>query len=150
MSGPGDRAPKPPSSGEPTPSLLAEGQGASPTIVDVVTTLSPGSKEFGTLREFPAREPGDLDVASPSMVDGRQSREGDEPQSAGESVEKSDAGIVPKKSAKTWVTPVESMEGRPEAKGKSASRNAPRALDRQSAPTSLKRIGKRERQFALR
>jgi hypothetical protein len=39
--------------------------------------------------------------------------------------EKSDEVIVPRKSAKTWVTPVESMEGRTEAAGKLAVGNAP-------------------------
>ena len=51
--------------------------------------------------------------------------------------------MVPKKSAKTWVTPVESMEGRPEAKGKSAHGNARRAQDRERAPTQVERIGQR-------
>ena len=55
------------------------------------------------------------------MVDGGQLREGKEPQSAGSS-EESDAGMVPKKPAKTWVTPVESVEGRAAAEGKSAPR----------------------------
>ncbi|MFN7147797.1 MAG: reverse transcriptase domain-containing protein, partial [Myxococcota bacterium] len=60
--------------------------------------------------------------------------------------EESDEGMVPKKSAKTWVTPVESMEGRPEAEGKSAPRNASRAQDRQDAPTQVMRIGQRARE----
>src|SRR5438552_11715162 len=77
-----------------------------------------------TIRKSSAREPGDLDVASPPMVDGRQPREGDEPQAAIQIVEESDEGIVPRTSAKTWVTPVESGEGRPEAQGQSAARDA--------------------------
>jgi group II intron reverse transcriptase/maturase len=60
--------------------------------------------------------------------------------------EESDVGIVPKKSAKTWVTPVESMEERPAAKGKFASGNAHRAQDRQGAPTQEMRIGQRARE----
>ena len=146
MSGPGDRAPKHPGLGEPTPSDPAEGQGVSSTRVDVMTTFSPGSEEFGTLRKSSAREPGDLDVASPPMVDGRQPREGDEPQAAIQIVEESDEGIVPRKSAKTWVTPVESVEGRPEAKGKSAARDAPPAQDGQGALTFLQRVGERAKQ----
>lgn len=146
MSGPGDRALKHPSSGEPTSSKQTEGQGASPTRVDVVAALSPGSEEFGTLRESPAREPGDLDVASPPVVDGRQPREGEEPQAAGHTVEKSDEGIVPRKPAKTWVTPVESVEGRPEAKGKSAARDALPAQDGEGALTFLQRIGQRAKE----
>jgi len=146
VSGPGDRAPKHPGLGEPTPSDPAEGQGVSSTRVDVMTTFSPGSEEFGTLRKSSAREPGDLDVASPPMVDGRQPREGDEPQAAIQIVEESDEGIVPRKSAKTWVTPVESVEGRPEAKGKSAARDAPPAQDGQGALTFLQRVGERAKQ----
>jgi RNA-directed DNA polymerase len=79
------------------------------------------------------------------MVDGGPLREGKRPQSAGSS-EESDAGIVPKKSAKTRVTPVEAMEGRPKAEGKSAHRNAPRAQDRQGAPTQVERIGQRAKE----
>ena len=146
MSGPGDRAPKLPRSGEPTPSDPAEGQGASPTRVDVVTTLSPGSDEFGTLRKSSAWEPGDLDVASPSMVDGRRPREGDEPQAARQTVEESDEGIVPRKSAKTRVTPVESAEGRPEAKGKFAARDASSTQREDDALTFLQRIGQRAKE----
>ena len=146
MSGPGDGAPKSTRLGEPTPSLQAEGHGASPIRVDVVTTLSPGSQEFGTLRELPAREPGDLDVASLLMVGGRQPREGEEPQAAGQTVEKSDEGIVPRKPAKTWVTPVESVEVRPEAEGKSAARDALPAQDGEGARTSRQRIGQRAKE----
>lgn len=146
MGGPGDRAPKPIRSGEPTPSLEAEGHGASPTSVDVVTSLAPGSEEFGTRTKSAAREPGDLDVASPPMVDGRQPREGDEPQAAIQTVEESDEGIVPKKPAKTRVTPVESVERRPEAKGKSAAREAPPAQDGTGALTFLQRIGQRAKE----
>ena len=80
------------------------------------------------------------------MVDDRQGREGQEPQSVAVATEESDEGIVPKKPAKTRVTPVESTEGRPEAKGKSAARNAPRAQDRQDALTDLLRIGKRAKE----
>jgi group II intron reverse transcriptase/maturase len=80
------------------------------------------------------------------MVRDRQSREGEEPQSVEGTSEESDAGMVPKKSAKTRVTPVELMEGRPSAKGKSVSRNAPRAQDRSSAPTQVERIGQRAKE----
>jgi group II intron reverse transcriptase/maturase len=79
-------------------------------------------------------------------VGGRQSREGEQPQSVAHHAEESDAGMVPKKSAKTWVTPVESMEGRAAAKGKSASRNALRTQGRQGAPTQVARIGQRAKE----
>jgi group II intron reverse transcriptase/maturase len=80
------------------------------------------------------------------MVSEKQPREGEEPQSAGESVEKSDAGTVPERSAKTWVTPVESAEGKPAAKGKSAARDARSTQREESAPTTLQRIGQRAKE----
>jgi group II intron reverse transcriptase/maturase len=80
------------------------------------------------------------------MVGSGQPREGAEPQSVVTYSEESDEGMVPEKSAKTRVTPVESMEGRPEAEGKSASRNTLRAQDRQGVPTQVVRIGQRARE----
>lgn len=79
-------------------------------------------------------------------VHDRRPRKGEEPQSVGSNSEESDVGMVPKKSAKTRVTPVESMEGRPTAEGKSALRNAPRAQDRVGALTQVERIGQRAKQ----
>ena len=149
MSGPGDRAPKLPSSREPTQFLDGEGQDAAPTRVGVAAADPPESDEFGTFRQPHARKPGDLDAASSVMVSEKQPREGDEPQSAGESVEKSDAGVVPEKPAKTWVTPVESVEGRPSAKGKSAARNARSTQREESALTALQQIGQRAKNASL-
>jgi RNA-directed DNA polymerase len=94
---------------------------------------------------LPAREPGDLGGASPSVVDGRQRREG-ESRNPQQTSEKSDAGMVPEKSAKTRVTPVESMEGRAAAEGKSIVRNAPSAQDGKGAPTDLRWIGRRAKE----
>lgn len=74
------------------------------------------------------------------MVDEGQSREGQQP-NPGRVAEESDAGIVPKKSTKTWVTPVESMEGRAAAKGKSVARNASPTQRGNDALTKLQRIG---------
>jgi hypothetical protein len=65
-----------------------------------------------------AREPGDLEGASLPMVGDRQPWEGDKPQATERAYEESDAGIVPRKPAKTWVTPVELVEGRAAAKGR--------------------------------
>lgn len=76
------------------------------------------------------------------MVDGGLLREGEQPHPAGSS-EESDAGMVPEKPAKTRVTPVESVEGRAAAEGKSAHGNAHRAQDRGGAPTQVERIGQR-------
>jgi RNA-directed DNA polymerase len=144
VSGPGDRAPKTLSAGEPTSSFQAEGQGRAPTRVGVAARLSPGSKSSARTQKASAREPGDLDEALPVMVSGGSAQEG-KPQS-GASVEKSDEVVVPKKSAKTWVTPVESMEGRTEAKGKSAARNASSTRGEPDAYTFLQRIGERAKQ----
>lgn len=144
MSGPGDRASKTSSTGEPTSSFQAEGQGRIPKSVDVDPRLSPGSKSSARSHQASAREPGDLDGARPVMVSGRPAQEG-KPQS-GACVEKSDEVTVPEKSAKTWVTPVESMEGKTEAEGKSAARNASSTQREAEAHTSLQRIGERARQ----
>ena len=144
MSGPGDRASKPSSSGEPTQSNHAEGHGRDPTRVGVDSRQSPGSKSSARAQQATAREPGDLDEARPVMVTGRQAREG-KPQSAA-SVEKSDEVVVPEKSAKTRVTPVEPMEGRTEAKGKSDARDASSTQRESEATTFLHRIRERARQ----
>lgn len=77
------------------------------------------------------------------MVGNRQPWEGDKPQVTERAFEESDAGIVPKKSAKTWVTPVESVEGRAAAKGKPVARKAPPAQDGTGALTCLQRVGER-------
>ncbi len=57
--------------------------------------------------------------------------------------EKSDEAVVPAKSTKMRVTPFESMEGRAEAKGYSAARNASSTPSEQDAPTALQRIQQR-------
>ncbi len=76
------------------------------------------------------------------MVSGRHGRARRNPQ---QSSEESDALVVPtcKKSAKTRVTPVESMEGRGAAHGKPVPRNASPAQDGQDALTFLERVGQR-------
>src|SRR5690606_33553970 len=109
---------------EPTSSRAAEGHGGVPNNANLGPPLHPESKSSACSYPLPTREPGELGGASPSVVYGRQAREGDEPQAALASFEQSDEVVVPEKSVKTRVTPVESMEGRTEAKGKSAARNA--------------------------
>lgn len=147
MSGPGDTAPKDHIRREqPTPLTPAEGHGADPNNVDLDPSLSPGSKISARTHTSSAREPGDLDRVSSPMVGDRQRREGERPQAAGYAVEESDEGVVPKKSPKTWVTPVETMEGRPEAKGKSVARNASSTQRETDALTFLQRIGQRAKE----
>jgi hypothetical protein len=123
MSGPGDRAPKPAFSGNVNADALPIGgrprRGSNESGLG--RHAAPGSDEFGTLTRSVAREPGDLDVALPTMVSGEPAQEGENPQAEPTSVEKSDEVVVPKKSAKTRVTPFESTEGRTEAKGKSVA-----------------------------
>ena len=87
------------------------------------------------------------------MVGDEQLREDDKSQAVVENAEKSDAVVVPEKLAKTWVTPVELVEERAAAKGKSAARNAFPTQCGAGALTWLQRIGQQARQtqrFALR
>jgi hypothetical protein len=81
--------------------------------VDLELPLPPGSKSSARSHGSHAREPGDLEGAGGSMVDRRHGREGNS-RNPQKSFEESDARTVPtcKKSAKTWVTPVEPMEGK--------------------------------------
>ncbi len=140
MSGPGDRASKILSPCAPTPSSSADGHDGAPISAGVEHRAHPGSKSSASSQQPLAREPGDLGEALTSVVDEGQSREGQQP-NPGRVAEESDAGIVPKKSTKTWVTPVESMEGRAAAKGKSVARNASPTQRGNDALTKLQRIG---------
>lgn len=143
MSGPGDRASKILSPSAPTPSSGADGHDDAPRKADVEQSAPPGSKSSASSQQPLAREPGDLGDVLTQMVSEGQPREGEEPQSVERVAEKSDASMVPKKSTKTWVTPVEPMEGRVAAKGKFAARNASSTQRENNAPTGLQRIGQR-------
>lgn len=114
--------------------------------MDLDRNVPPESQEFGTRTQALCTETGRPQRSLVVTVNDRHPREGKEPQSVGPNSEESDAGMVPKKSAKTRVTPVESMEGRPTAEGKSALRNAPRAQDRVGAHTQVERIGQRAKE----
>lgn len=146
MSGPGDRASKQAYSVEPTRSSTTDGHGTDPNNAELDSCSTRGQRSSASSDTSPAQELGDLEGASSFAVDARQPREGDDPQAAEPAFEKSDAIVVPEKSAKTRVTPVESMEGRVAAKGKSSSRNASWAQDQQDALTHLARIGERAKQ----
>lgn len=143
MGGPGDSAPKDPTPEEPTLSLPAEGHGGAPKC-GCGRASPPGVQEFGTHTHTIARKPGDLEAAQSEVSDGHP-REGDDAAIRGQCLEESDAGIVAEKPAKTWVTPVEQVERRPAAEGKSPARDAFRAQDREDAPTFLQRIGSKAR-----
>lgn len=146
MNGPGDSASKQHSGQqEPILSSPGEGHGGAPTNAELVQPRSPGSQSSARSQLTPAREPGDLDVASTPVVGARQLLEGEEPHGAAVSDEESDAGVVPRKPTKTWVTPVESTEGRAAAEGKSVARNASPTQGGPDAITYLQRMGQRSK-----
>lgn len=144
MSGPGDRASKPFSPREPTPYMGAEGHDDE-TDAERVSAFPPGSKSSARSHTPSARKPGGLGVCS-SQSCGSKSREGCEPHSAAHVSEESDVVVVPEKSTKTWVTPVEPMEERTTAKGKLAARNTLPTQGGASVLTDLQRIGVRAKQ----
>jgi len=143
MSGPGDRAPKTGSPRAPTLFQEADGHDEAPTRAGVAFSCAPGSKSSASSQQPLAREPGDLGGALAPVVGAGRPGQGEEPQSLERAAEGSDAGVVPQRPAKTWVTPVESVEGRPAAEGKSARRNAPPTQRGTGALTALERIGQR-------
>jgi group II intron reverse transcriptase/maturase len=76
------------------------------------------------------------------MVSDKHVREG-QGRKPDEYAEESDEGTVPKKREKTRVTPVDLVEGKPEAEGKSAARNTSPAQKGQGVATTLQWIGER-------
>lgn len=140
MNGPGDRAPKHLSSKEPMPSSLAEGYVAPPNNADLVNAILPGSESSARHEMSCAQESGDLSGDLVTRLDTEHTQEGHKPQSGVVTAEESDEAIVPRKPAKTRVTPVELVEGRAEAKGKSAVRNALPTQGGASAHTQIQQI----------
>lgn len=108
---------------EPPLSATARGHGAKVARTET-DALARGQRSSAHQHMPSAREPGDLEVASPQSLGGRQAREGEKPQAEAACFEESDALIVPKKSANSRVTPEELMEGRGAADGKFALGNA--------------------------
>jgi len=129
------------SNGEADVFPLAEGSMAATNRVSRVAATLPESKNSARSHMSSAREPGDLDGARQVMVTSGHPRKGFGRTPGQQAGEESDALVVPKKSAKTRVTPVESMEGRGAAKEKLASGNARRMQGRESAPTKARRAG---------
>lgn len=125
----------------PTRSHLRKATWRRPHRVSRVVTTLPESKCSARSHMSSAREPGDLDGARRVMVTSEHPRKGERREPGSRANEESDALVVPEKSAKTWVTPVESMEGRGAAKEKLASGNARRIQGRESAPTQARRAG---------
>ena len=130
---------------EPTRSSTAEGPGEGDTRN--APNLLPGSESLACMHLSSAREPGDLGVASPLMVDGRQEWEGEKPQATTVSSEESDEPIVPEKQPNTEVTPVEEVEGRGEANGKSETGNAAGTRRPETRGHVTTRIGERARRI---
>ena len=143
MGGPGDRASKRFSLGGPTHSVHAEGHDDAPTRADVEQPSTSGSKSSARPQLPSEREPGGLGGAPHPVVGKEQGRKGKEPQPEPVAAEESDTPVVPKKSPKTRVTPVETMEGRGVAKRISAARNASPTQRGNDALTALQRIGER-------
>lgn len=143
MGGPGDRPSKGSTSMVPTRSPHAEGHGDDPNNVELDRSHHPGAAISARSQLTSAREPGDLgeDLA----VDGGRQVEAGRRTAVRRAVrpEESDEVVVPQKSAKAQVTLAEWMEGRTEAEGKSAARNALPAQDGEGALTALQRIGQR-------
>lgn len=134
-------------SGEADAFLSVEGCMDTTDSVDLVGSSRPESESTARSHMPSAREPGDLEGASPSdMAAGRQPREGAVLKPRSQAIEESDEPMVPMKSAKTRVTPVESMEGRGEAKGKLVSRNVRRTQSRGSTLTELERVGRKAKE----
>jgi RNA-directed DNA polymerase len=131
---------------EPTVSQHPDGHGADPNNSNLDQAILPGSEGSASQHMSSAREPGDLEGASPRLRRGKQLREGDKPRAADQAFEESSVVIVPKKSANTMVTRVESMEGRTTANGKLAERNTHRIQDRASVLTHLERVGQRAKE----
>jgi RNA-directed DNA polymerase len=146
VSRPGDRASKLPRKVVSAPVVSGTDHASAPTRADVERLDHPESWSSAGSQPLPERESGDLGRASLPMVGGRQRREGENPQSAETSSEESDAGMVPKKPAKTRVTPVELVEGRAAAEGKSAARNTSSTQSEQDVTTALQRIGQRAKE----
>lgn len=129
----------------PTPSHQRKAAWQRPHRVSRVAATLPESRSSARSHMSSAREPGDLGGARRVMVTSEHPREGKCLTPGPRANEESDALIVPEKSAKTWVTPVESMEGRGAAKEKLASGNARRMQGRGSAPTEARRAGSKDK-----
>lgn len=132
---------------EPTRSSAAEGHAAPTDNVGRGSSSPDGVEELGTSSHALCTETGRPRQGPAAMVSGGHGRKG-KSHNPQQSSEESDALVVPtcEKSAKTRVTPVESMEGRGAANGKPAPRNAPSAQDETSALTFLERVGQRAKE----
>jgi hypothetical protein len=110
-------APKSSKSPVPTRSYSAEGHGVSADSVGRGSGAPDGVLDLGTPSHALCTETGRPRQGPAAMVSGRHGREG-KSRNPQQPCEESDAFIVPtcKKSAKTRVTPVESMEERDAAK----------------------------------
>lgn len=127
------------------PSRTAEGSTVTPEGDELGLTDLTRSSSSARPHMPCARESGDLAGASPPMVGGRQTREGEEPKAGEYACEESRASVVPKKPANSVVTPEELVEGRVAANGNSPSETRTGPSAGLSAPTHLERVGERAR-----
>lgn len=146
--GPGGRASKQTSSREPTHSPHAEGHDGGPKNVGLGRPFSPGSQSSARAHMPHARKPGDHEGTASGQSTDAQTRQGESRTPSSQAFEESDAGIVPtwKKSAKTWATPVESMEGRPAADEEIRSTKRTPDAESDSCAKLVERIGQRARE----
>ncbi len=90
-----------------------------------------------------AREPGDLEGASPQQSGGTQAREGESRNPLAQAFEESDAFVVAKKPGNSWVTPEDSVERRDAADGKTCSTKRTPDAAPGSCAHVLERVGQR-------
>ena len=145
--GPGDRASKQTTSREPTHSEHAEGHDGGLKKVGVDRPFSPGSQSSARAHMPHARKPGDHEGTASGQSTDAQTRQGESRNPSSQAFEESDAGVVPtwKKSAKTRVTPVESMEGRPAADEEIRSTKRTPDAEPDSCAKLVERVGQRAR-----
>ena len=117
--------------------------------MDVEDVLLPGSKSSAR-SESHSSGSWEISKVPRRPQDGRQPWERDERYATAVAFEKSDEAIVPRKSAKTLVTLVESMEGRAEAAGKLAVGNAHSTQSETMRAHAIWRVGRTSAQAAGR
>jgi hypothetical protein len=133
MNGPGDRAPKLRSPQE--PSLSTTAKATAPSVEWTWRLCSCRDPRSSARSESHSSGSWEISKVPRHLPGGRQPWERDERCATAVAFEKSDEAIVPRKSAKTLVTLVESMEGRAEAAGKLAVGNAYSTLSETMPPT---------------
>lgn len=131
---------------EPTFFLEAEGHGDAATEAETAAELPRGRRSSARAHMPHAREPGDLENASPSQSDGTQLREGKSRNTQSQTLEESDAFVVAEKLENSWVTPEDPVERRDAADGKIRSTKRASDTDPNWRANALERIGQRAKE----